>query len=125
MNILLWIIQILLALLFLFGGVMKLVTPADQWEAQARTLPEAMRFSHAFMTFIGVAEVLGGLGLVLPGLVRKWKGLTPLAALGLTIIMIGAVVASVKAFGVTSAIVPLVVGLLCVFVAYGRGLKHW
>ena len=125
MNILLWIIQILLALLFLFGGGMKLVTPADQWQAQAQQLPEAMRFSHGFMTFIGVVEVLGGLGLVLPGIVRKWKGLTALAALGLTIVMIGAVVASVQAFGPAAAILPLITGLLCAFVAYGRGLKHW
>jgi uncharacterized membrane protein len=125
MNILLWIIQILLALLFLFGGGVKLVTSADKWQAQVQQLPEVMRFSHAFMTFIGVVEVLGGLGLVLPGIVRKWKGLTALAALGLTIIMIGAVVVSVMGFGVAAAIVPLITGLLCVFVAYGRGVKHW
>ena len=125
MNILLWIIQILLALLFLFGGGMKLVTSADQWQAQAQTLPEAMRFSHAFMVFIGVVEVLGGLGLVLPGIVRKWKGLTPLAALGLTIVMIGAVVVSIMAFGVAAGILPFITGLLCAFVAYGRGVKHW
>lgn len=125
MNILLWIIQILLALLFLFGGGVKLVTSADQWQAQVQTLPEAMRFSHGFMMFIGVAEVLGGLGLVLPGIVRKWKGLTVLAALGLTIIMIGAVAVSVKGFGVAAGIIPLITGLLCAFVAYGRGVKHW
>jgi uncharacterized membrane protein len=125
MNIVLWIIQILLALLFLFGGGVKLVTTADQWQAQAQQLPEAMRFSHAFMTFIGVVEVLGGLGLVLPGIVRKWKGLTALAALGLLIVMIGAVVVSVQAFGVAAAILPLITGLLCAFVAYGRGVKHW
>lgn len=125
MNILLWIIQILMALLFLFGGGVKLATSADQWQAQAQTLPEALRFSHAFMTFIGVAEVLGGLGLVLPGIVRKWKWLTPLAALGLVIIMIGAVVVSAKGFGVAAAIMPFVVGVLCAFVAYGRGVKHW
>lgn len=125
MNILLWIIQILLALLFLFGGGAKLLTTAAQWQAQAQTLPEAMRFSHGFMTFIGVVEVLGGLGLVLPGIVRKWKGLTALAALGLTIVMIGAVVVSVMGFGVAAAIVPLITGLLCAFVAYGRGVKHW
>ncbi|HEY0730510.1 MAG TPA: DoxX family protein [Pyrinomonadaceae bacterium] len=125
MNIVLWIIQVLLALLFLFAGVMKLVTPADQWQAQAQTLPEVMRFSHAFMVFIGVVEALGGLGLVLPGIVRKWKGLTALAALGLVIVMIGAVVVSVMAFGISAGIIPLVVLLLCAFVAYGRGVKHW
>lgn len=123
MNILLWIIQILLALLFLFAGGLKLAIPADQLQAQAP--PEAMRFSQWFMTFIGVVEVLGGLGLVLPGIVRKWKGLTVLAALGLTILMIGAVVVSVMGMGAAAGIMPLITGLLCAFVAYGRGVKHW
>jgi hypothetical protein len=123
MNILLWIIQILLALVFLFAGGLKLVIPAAQLQAQAP--PEAIRFSQWFMTFIGVCEVLGGLGLVLPGLLRIRKELTALAALGLTILMIGAVVVSVMGGGVMAGIVPLIVGLLCAFVAYGRGVKHW
>ena len=125
MNILLWIIQVLLALLFLFGGGVKLVTSAAKWQEQVQQLPEAMRFSHGFMLFIGVVEVLGALGLVLPGIVRKWKGLTPLAALGLLIVMIGAVVISVQGFGPAAAVLPAVTGLLCAFVAYGRGVKHW
>lgn len=125
MNILLWIVQILLALLFLFGGGVKLVTSAAQWQAQAQTLPEAMRFSHGFMMFIGVVEVLGGLGLILPWLTRIRKGLTPLAALGLLIVMIGAVVVSIMGLGVKAATLPLITGLLCAFVAYGRGVKHW
>jgi DoxX-like family len=124
MNILLWIIQILLTLLFLFAGGIKLATPADKWQAQAMTLPEVMRFSYGFMVFIGACELLGALGLVLPGIVRKGKGLTALAALGLTIIMIGATAISVMGFGVTAGVVPLVVCLLCAFVAYGRGVKH-
>lgn len=123
MNILLWIIQILLALLFLFAGGLKLVIPADQLQAQAP--PEAIRFSQWFMTFIGVVEVLGGLGLILPGITRKWKGLTVLAALGLTILMIGAVIVSVMGMGIKAGITPLITGLLCAFVAYGRGVKHW
>lgn len=122
MNILLWIIQILLALVFLFSGGMKLVIPADQLQAQAP--PTMIHFSNAFMKFIGICEVLGGLGLVLPGLFRIGKGLTPLAAVGLTIIMIGAVVVSVMGIGVSAAIIPFIVGLLCAFVAYERGVKH-
>lgn len=123
MNILLWIIQILLALLFLFSGGVKLVMPADVLQAQAP--PEAIRFSGLFIKFIGVCEVLGAFGLVLPGLTRIRKGLTALAALGLTIIMIGAVVVSIMGLGVAAGIVPLVVCLLCAFVAYRRGVKHW
>jgi hypothetical protein len=123
MNILLWIIQILLALLFLFAGGTKLAIPANQLQAQAP--PEAIRFSQWFMTFIGVCEVLGALGLVLPGIVRKGRGLTVPAAVGLTIIMIGAVVVTVMGMGIAAGIVPFVVCLLCAFVVYGRGVKHW
>ena len=122
MNILLWVIQILLALVFLFAGGMKLWIPADQLQAQAP--PTAIHFSNAFMKFIGTCEVLGGLALVLPGLFRTGRFLTPLAAVGLTIIMIGAVVISVTGIGIAAGIIPFIVGLLCVFVAYERGVKH-
>ena len=121
MNILLWIIQILLALEFLFSGGMKLFIPADVLQAQAP--PNAIHFSNLFMKFIGTCEVLGGLGLVLPGLLRIRKGLTPLAALGLLIIMIGAVVVSLP-LGFATAVIPLITGLLCAFVAYERGVRH-
>jgi len=107
MNILLWIVQILLALLFVFAGVMKLIFP----------VPPEIAFPGWFLKFIGLCELLGGLGLVLPGLFRRQQFLTPLAAIGLTIIMIGAVVFSVKDFGVRFAITPLVTGLLCAFIA--------
>ena len=117
MNILLWIIQIVLALLFLFAGGLKLITPID--ELMKNAPPNAVRFSDLFMKFIGVCEVLGGLGLILPGLIRKHK-LTALAALGLLIIMIGAVVVGIMGDGLKGGIVPFIVGLLCAFVAYER-----
>jgi uncharacterized membrane protein YphA (DoxX/SURF4 family) len=123
MNILLWIIQILLALLFLFAGGIKLVIPPDKLQAQAP--PGAIHFPGWFLIFIGVCEVLGGLGLILPGLTRTRKGLTALAALGLTIIMIGAVIVSVIGQGISAAIMPLIVGLLCAFVAYKRWTTTW
>ncbi|HJT68302.1 MAG TPA: DoxX family protein [Pyrinomonadaceae bacterium] len=122
MNILLWIIQILLTLVFLLAGGTKLVIPPDKLQAQAP--PGAIHFPGWFLIFIGVCEVLGALGLVLPGLTRTRKGLTSLAALCLLIIMIGAVVVSIPGQGVGAAIIPLVVGLLCAFVAYERGVKH-
>ena len=80
----LWIVQGLLAALFLFAGVMKLVLPLDQMTG---TVP----LPGAFLRFIGVVEVLGAVGLILPSLLRIRPGLTPLAAGGLVIIMIGAV----------------------------------
>jgi uncharacterized membrane protein YphA (DoxX/SURF4 family) len=118
MNILLWIIQILMALLFLFAGGMKLFIPADVLQSQAP--PNAIHFSNWFLKFIGVCEVLGGLGFVLPGVTRIRRGLTVVAALGLAVIMMGAVVTGIMGEGVKVAIAPLIVGLLCAFVAYGR-----
>src|SRR5690242_11062548 len=122
MNILLWIIQILLMLEFLMAGGVKLIIPADKLQAQAP--PGAIHFPGWFFVFIGVCEVLGALGLILPGVLRTRRGLTPLAALGLMIIMIGAVVTTVMGISVKAAILPFVVGLLCAFVAYERGVKH-
>ena len=110
----LWTFQVLLALLFLFAGIMKLVTPAEKLAAQAP------QFSVNFMRFIGVVETLGGLGMVLPGLLKIKTGLTPLAAAGLVIVMIGAVVVAYQTMGVKGIAVPLVTGLLAAFVAYGR-----
>ena len=112
MNIVLWIIQVLLALLFLFAGVTKLVLPIEEMTKQ-------MALPGLFLRFLGVVEVLGGLGLILPGLLRIKPGLTPLAAALLVIVMIGATVISLK-LGVSAAVIPFVTGVLLVFVAYGR-----
>jgi len=113
MTYALWVVQGLLALLFLFAGGMKLVLPIEEMTKQ-------MPLPGLFLRFIAVAEVLGALGLILPGLLRIRPGLTPLAAAGLVIIMIGATVLTLSAGGVASALIPLVVGLLSAFVAYGR-----
>jgi hypothetical protein len=114
-NIALWIIQGLLAALFLFGGAAKLTIPVD--ELAKSGMP------GLFLQFIGIAEVLGAIGLVVPGIVRIRPGLTPLAAAGLVIIMIGATVTVAMGVGggdPIGAVVPLVVGLLTAFVGYGR-----
>jgi len=114
MNILLWIIQVLLALLFLFSGAMKFVMPVEEMNRQAPVVLPGL-----FLHFIGVCEILGGLGLILPALLRIKPGLTQLAATGLAIITLGATVITMK--GATAlAILPLVACLLSIFVAYGR-----
>jgi len=113
MHLVLWIVQALLGALFLFAGIMKLVTPAQALEQQAH-------MSGTFLKFIGVCETLGALGLILPGIFRTRQQLTPLAAAGLTIIMIGAVVVTIMQGGGASAAIPGVVGVLCAFVAYAR-----
>lgn len=110
---LLWTIQGVLALLFLFAGVVKLATPAAEL-AQQSTLPPW------FLQFIGLAELAGGLGLVLPGLLRIRRGLTPLAAAGLAIIMVGATILTAAAGQIGPALFPAVVGVLAAYVAYKR-----
>src|SRR5215213_1915554 len=82
-NAILWTVQALLALLFVFAGGMKLVAPPEM-------LKGPVEFPVPFLRFIGLCELAGGLGLVLPGLLRIRTGLTPLAAAGLVIIMVGA-----------------------------------
>lgn len=111
---LLWTAQILVALLFLFAGSMKFIIPAARMQQGPIVLP------IAFIRFIGVCECLGALGLVLPGALRIKTWLTPLAAAGLTIIMIGATVFSVVAMGAGAAVLPAVVGVLTVTIARGR-----
>ena len=113
MNVALWIVQGLLAAVFLLAGGAKLVLPLDQM-----TGPVAL--PGWFLRFIGLAEVLGALGLVLPGLLRIRTGLTSLAAAGLVIIMIGATVIMWSSGMVAVALMNLVVMLLAAFVAYGR-----
>ena len=113
MTYALWIVQGLLALLFLFAGVMKFIMPIEE-------MTRDIQMPAAFLRFIGVAEICGGLGLILPGLLRIRPGLTPLAAAGLVIIMIGATIVSLMIGPVALAAMPFVVGLLAAFVAYGR-----
>jgi hypothetical protein len=113
MNVALWIVQGLLAALFLFAGGAKLVLPLDQMAGPV-ALP------GWFLRFIGVAEVLGALGLVLPGLLRIRPGLTALAAAGLVIIMMGATIVMWVGGVVAVALMNVVVMLLAAFVAYGR-----
>jgi uncharacterized membrane protein YphA (DoxX/SURF4 family) len=112
-NRLLWTAQILLALLFLFAGAMKFVLPPEKLQG-----PIALPL--AFIRFIGTAEVLGALGLILPGLLRIRVELTPLAAAGLVIIMTGATVLTVAGMGVAPALLPFIVGAIATTIAYGR-----
>lgn len=112
---LLWTVQVLLALIFLFAGGMKLIVPVEVIIAQ---MP--LKLSGLFVHFIGVCEVAGALGLVLPGLTRIRRELTPLAAWALALEMLGATGYTLLGGGGASALLPLVVCLLCLVVAYGR-----
>jgi hypothetical protein len=110
----LWIVQAVLAILFLFAGGVKIVTPLDVLYAQM-PLP----LPGVFIRFIGACEVLGALGLILPGLTRVRPELTSLAARGLVLIMVGATMFTPPE-ALSMALIPAVIGLLAAFVAYGR-----
>jgi DoxX-like protein len=116
----LWTIQGLLALLFLAAGGMKLFLPLAVVLAQ---MPVPLPGS--FVRFIGAVEVAGALGLILPGLLRIQPRLTPLAASGLAVEMIGATVVTLLGGKGAAALFPIVVGLLCAAVAYGRRSWGW
>ena len=112
-EIALWTGQALLAALFAFAGIAKLSMPAEALAAQSG-IPGTL------LQFIAVCELLGAAGLVLPGLLRTKTFLTPLAALGLTIIMIGAVATSLATMGASAAVLPLVVGVISATIARSR-----
>ena len=112
-NVTLWVVQGLLAALFLFAGSMKLILPIEAMAGPV-VLP------GWFLRFIGVAEVTGAIGLILPWLTRIQPLLTSFAAGGLVVIMSGATVVTALGGGVAGAAVPLVVGALAASVACGR-----
>ena len=118
MNVALWVVQAVLALVFLFAGATKLILSMETLTAMSS--PNQIALPGLFIRFIGVAEVLGAVGLILPRLLRIRPGLTPLAAAGLVIIMIGATSLTLAGGDIAPALIPLIVGLLAGFVAYGR-----
>jgi hypothetical protein len=109
----LWVTQVLLAAVFLIAGGSKMVLPAEM-------LKGPVELPLLFLRFLGTAEVFGAFGLILPGLLRIRQDLTPLAAAGLVIIMTGATVLTLVGLGAAMASLPLVIGVLAAFVAYGR-----
>lgn len=115
MSIILWILQVLIALLFIFAGVMKFVMSVEEMNAQAPVVLPGL-----FLRFLGICEVLGGFGLILPSLLRIQPQLTSLAAVGLAIITAGATVITLMGPMKLTAAFPFIVCLLCLFVAYGR-----
>jgi hypothetical protein len=112
MNTFLWVIQILLTLLFLFTGASKLRMSAQELAAQMPAL------SGGSLHFVAVCEILGAVGLVLPRLLKTAVWLTPLAAALLVVIMIGATVETLPAGPIVA--LPIVTGVLCIVVAWGR-----
>jgi hypothetical protein len=121
-NKVLWTLQILLAALYLFAGGFKLVAAPEQMVA-APTDPVPPPNMVLFLRMIGGFEVLGAIGLVVPGLTGIKRHLTSIAAGCLAFIMLGAIVVSIMQIGVSAAPMPLVVGILDLIVMSGR--KGW
>ncbi len=113
LPVILSIVQVLLARLFLYAGWAKLSMPSEE-------LAKMSPFPPAFLKFIAVCELLGAVGLIVPWLTGIRPGLTPLAAAGLVVIMIGAVISTLATMPASWAVLPLVVGAAAAFVAYGR-----
>lgn len=111
MLIALWILNAFLALAFIGAGAMKLLTPTSKLGAQER-MAWTDDFSATAITLIGLAEVVGGIGLILPLLTGIAPILTPIAATALAIIMIGAIVVHVRRKETTTP--SLVLGVLSI-----------
>ncbi len=116
MNTTIWIIQSVLAALFILHGIAMFNPPATVQESVVKK----MGFSLGFFKIIGTLEVLGGLGLILPSWTRVMPVLTPLAALGLVVIMLGAVVSHARQAEGKQTVATSVVTLLAIFIAVGR-----
>lgn len=117
-NTILWIGQSLLAALFLYSGVMKSTQSEQKLVASGQTGVEGL--SQALIRFIGIAEILGAAGLVLPVLMNVMPVLTPLAAIGLGLIMILAAIVHYRRNEKRTALQNLLILLVCLFVTYGR-----
>jgi uncharacterized membrane protein YphA (DoxX/SURF4 family) len=120
MNVILWVLQILLGLYFIAVGVMHFIVPPG--------LPAPMQWMYELPTWLhylsGTAEILGGLGLILPGVTRIQTRLTPLAALGLILVMLGAAVFHIIRGESNNIVQNLILAALLAFVAYGRLRLH-
>ena len=116
MNIILWILQICLGVYFFFVGVMHFIIPPG--------LPDMMSWMYDLSPTLhyisGIAEIVGGLGLILPGVTRIQTRLVPLAAIGLALVMVGAMIYHLARGETFNIVNNLFLAALLVFVAYGR-----
>jgi len=117
MSIALWVVQVLLAAAFLVSGATKLSQPKEKLVKNWAWVEE---FSQPTLRIIGVLEVLGAIGIVLPALTGILRWLTPLAALGLVLTMIGAALTHLRRKEYGPIAVTSVLLILAAFLAYGR-----
>jgi predicted PurR-regulated permease PerM len=113
-NILLWVLQVLLAVAFLAHGWLFLSPPASIVDQMNASLP------RWFQLFLGIAEVLAAVGLTLPGITRIQPRLVPLAAAGIMIVLISATIYHLMRGEVSSAVITAVLLTIATFIAYLR-----
>ena len=117
MNVAVWIVQILLALAFGAAGIMKITQPREKLATNLKWVED---FAPNTVKGIGTLELLAAIGLILPFLTGLLPVLTPLAAVGLILVMVGAIVTHIRRGESPMVIVNLVLLILAAFVAYGR-----
>ena len=122
METVVWIVQILLAVVFLFAGLTKITQPREKLVAGQMAWAED--FTSAQVKNIGAMEVLAALALVIPGAFDVFVGLTPLAAVGLVALMLGAAATHVRRHERQMVVVNLVLGAMAVFVAFEHFGPH-
>jgi uncharacterized membrane protein YphA (DoxX/SURF4 family) len=117
MNVVLWVIQILLALAFFVAGTLKVSRPINMLKKNMhwveKTAPPLVRL-------VGVLEILGALGLILPAVTHILPWLIPVAAICLALTMIGAIIVHILLKETMGSLAPLILLLLTLLVAYGR-----
>lgn len=119
LHIVLWVVQGLLAAAFGLAGFMKMTAPLDELAKNGMTFVN--EYSSGMVRFIGISELIGAIGLIIPSVFRFKPVLTPLAALGLAIIMVLATIYHImhKEPFISSAIIFA----LTVFIIWGRYKK--
>jgi len=122
MNIALWIVAGLLAVLFLASGSMKLIQSKEKLVASGMGALEP--FSPGVIKTIGALEILGAVGLILPAVLDIAPVLVPLAAVGLALLMAGALITHLRRHETQPAVVTLILLALAAFVAWGRFGPH-
>jgi hypothetical protein len=118
MNVALWIIAGLLAVAFLAGGAVKLTQPKEKLAASGMGFVEDV--SAGTVKAIGALEVLAAVGLILPAVLDIAHVLVPLAAVGLVLLMVGAIITHLRRHEAQAIVVNLALLALAVLVAWGR-----
>jgi uncharacterized membrane protein len=117
MNAALWAVQVILAIMFMMVGAMKLMKDKDELAEKVGWVED---FSQGTIRLIGTAEIMGAIGLIVPALTGLAPILTPLAASGLAVVAIGAMVVHIRRREYPMALMVVTLAAMSVFVAWGR-----